>query len=54
MSFFSLDHPLWLPKGSVRAILAIGLTVAFVFSLVPLEVAMLVLGFYFGSRGATQ
>ena len=46
------DQPLYLPEGSIRAILALGLTAAFVFADVPLEVALLVLGVYFGSRGS--
>ncbi len=44
------DQPLWLPQGSVRATLALGVVGAFVAGLVPIEVATLVLGFYFGVR----
>ncbi len=44
------DQPLWLPQGSVRALLALGVVGAFVAGLVPIEVATLVLGFYFGVR----
>ena len=44
------DQPLWLPQGSVRAVLALSVVAAFVASLVPIEVATLVLGFYFGVR----
>ncbi len=44
------DQPLYLPKGSVRAALALGLTAAFVAGLVELEVIALVLGFYFGQK----
>ncbi len=44
------DQPLWLPQGSVRAVLALGVVGAFVAGLVPIEVATLVLGFYFGVR----
>ncbi len=41
------DQPLWLPPGSVRATLALGVVGAFIAGLVELEVATLVLGFYF-------
>ena len=44
------DQPLWLPEGSVRSILALGVVGAFVAGLVNIEVATLVLGFYFGVR----
>ena len=42
--------PLWLPEGSIRSILALGIVGAFVAGGAPIEVATLVLGFYFGSR----
>lgn len=49
------DQPLWMPAGSVRSILALGVVGAFIGGLVEIEVATLVLGFYFGSRnGAPQ
>lgn len=44
------DQPLWMPAGSVRSILALGTVAAFVWGYVPVEVATLVLGFYFGVR----
>lgn len=50
MSFFDKSQPLGLPKGSVRSILALGLSAAFVAGLIPIEVAMAIVGFYFGSR----
>ena len=46
------DQPLWLPAGSIRSILALGIVGAFVAGGAPIEVATLVLGFYFGSRNA--
>lgn len=45
------DQPLWLPEGSIRSILALGIVGAFVAGVAPIEVATLVLGFYFGQRG---
>lgn len=48
----NINTPLYLPEGSIRAILALGLIAAFVFGQVQLEVALLVLGFYFGSRAS--
>ncbi len=45
------DQPLWLPQGSVRAIIALLIVAVFAFgTAVPIEVATLVLGFYFGQR----
>jgi len=44
------EHPLYLPEGSVRAILALGVIGSFIGGLIETEVALLVLGFYFGSR----
>jgi hypothetical protein len=46
------DQPLYLPEGSIRAIIALGVVAAFVAGYAPIEVATLVLGFYFGSRNA--
>ncbi len=46
------DQPLWLPQGSVRSIIALGIVGAFVGGFVPIEITTLVLGFYFGQRGA--
>lgn len=44
------EHPLYLPEGSVRAILALTIVAAFVAGLVAIEVVLLVLGFYFGQK----
>jgi len=44
------DNPLWLPRGSIRGLIALGITVAFIFDGVPMEIVTLVLGFYFGTR----
>lgn len=46
----SIDHPLWLPPGSVRSLLALAVVGAYIGGLVTIEVATLVLGFYFGAR----
>jgi hypothetical protein len=46
------DKPLYLPKGSVRAVIALGVVGAYVVGQVTEEIALLVLGFYFGSRGS--
>ncbi len=45
------NQPLWLPEGSIRSILALGVVAGFAAGLVPVELATLVLGFYFGQRG---
>lgn len=53
-----LEEPLGLPKGSVRAIIAVGVTVAVVAasftnqsaSEILSPIATLILGYYFGSR----
>ena len=47
---FNDNQPLGLPEGSVRAVLALGVVGAFVAGLVPIEVATLILGTYFGVR----
>jgi len=51
---YSMDRPLNLPIGSVRAILAIILVLAFICPAIENEnikdATLLVLGFYFGSR----
>ena len=44
------DQPLFLPEGSVRAVLALGIVGAFIAGVVELEVVLLVLGVYFGGR----
>lgn len=43
-------QPLWLPQGSVRAIIALGLVAAFVFGKIGPEIIAAVIGFYFGSK----
>ena len=49
----SADHPLWLPEGSVRAVLALAVVGAFIAgALDAVEIVTLVLGFYFGTRAA--
>ena len=48
------DQLLWLPEGSVRALLAIGTSGGFFAGLVPLEIMTLVLGFYFVGRAASK
>ncbi len=54
MKNYSMDRPLNLPIGSVRAILAIILVLAFICPAIENEnikdATLLVLGFYFGSR----
>lgn len=46
-------QPLWLPEGSVRALLALAIIAAFIGGLLDqLEIVTLVLGFYFGSRNS--
>lgn len=44
------DQPLYMPQGSVRSVLALAVVGAFIAGLVPIEVATLVLGFYFAAR----
>ncbi len=48
MSLLQNEHPLYLPPGSVRSIIALGLVTAYVLGLIPNEVALVVIGFYFG------
>ncbi len=44
------DQPLYLPQGSIRSILALSVVGAFIVGQVPIEIATLILGFYFGVR----
>lgn len=44
------DQPLWLPAGSVRSVLALGTVGAYLGGLIEADVALVVLGFYFGVR----
>lgn len=53
-TFLQPDQPLGLPAGSVRSIIALGVVSAFVAGVVESDVALLVLGFYFGSRTGVQ
>ena len=50
MALLQPDQPLGLPEGSVRAVIALGVTGAFIAGLIELEVIALVLGFYFGQK----
>ena len=51
MSYLQTDQPLYLPEGSVRAVIALGVVGAYIFgALDQLEVVALVLGFYFGQK----
>ena len=44
------QQPLWMPAGSVRSLVALAITGAFIFGMVPVEVATLVLGYYFATK----
>ena len=45
------NQPLWLPEGSVRAIIALAVVAAFLFGqITQLEIVTLILGFYFGQK----
>lgn len=45
------DQPLYLPEGSVRAVIALGVVAAFIAGAVDqLEIVTLILGFYFGQK----
>ena len=48
------DQPLYLPAGSVRSILALAVVGSFIGGLIPIEIAALVLGFYFADRGSAS
>lgn len=49
-SMLQPDKPLWLPEGSIRALLSAFLVVAYAMGWVDIEVVTLVLGFYFVGR----
>jgi hypothetical protein len=51
MKFLQVDQPLWLPRGSVRALLSFALIVGMMFNVVPIEIASAVVVFYFSQRG---
>jgi len=46
------DAPLWMPRGSVRAIIALIIVLGYFIKTgtIDKDIVMLVLGFYFGSR----
>jgi hypothetical protein len=45
------DQPLWLPEGSVRSIIALGLVAALIYGVTGVEeLAAAVVGYYFGTR----
>jgi hypothetical protein len=48
------DQPLWLPRGSIRSILALAVTAAFILGLIETDIAMLVLGSYFVGRATAK
>lgn len=50
MSFLDPSNPLWMPKGSVRAVIAIMLIAGYFYGVVDESIVMGVIGFYFGSR----
>lgn len=53
MSLLQKDQPLYLPKGSIRGILALFVTGAYIVgAFTELELVTLVLGFYFGERSS--
>ena len=54
MSLLSPEHPLWLPEGSVRAVLALAVVAAYFAGVVTDEIALLVLAFYFAARTASN
>lgn len=48
MSLLQKDQPLYLPAGSIRSLIAIALVGAYILGFIPNEVALVVIGFYFG------
>ncbi len=48
MSLLQSDQPLYLPAGSVRSIIALVVVSAYIAGFIANEVALLVIGFYFG------
>lgn len=49
---FRSDQPLYLPKGSVRSILALAIVAAYFVGAVSEEIVLLVLGSYFVGRAS--
>jgi len=47
------DTPLFLPEGSVRAILALAVVSLVAAAVLPVEALFLVLGFYFADRAGS-
>ena len=52
MGLLTNKTPLFLPNGSVRSILALAVVGAFLVGAIGPNVALVVLGFYFGSRAS--
>ena len=48
------QEPLWMPKGSVRAIIALTVVAAYIAGLIDLELAGVVVAFYFAARTAAK
>ncbi len=48
------QNPLWLPEGSVRALLAMALVAAFIAGYVEKDIVLIVLGVYFVGRTAAS
>lgn len=44
------DQPLWMPAGSIRGILALGVVGAAIADLVEWDVAGIIIAFYFAAR----
>ncbi len=51
---FSNDHPLWMPSGSVRSILAGAIVAGAMATIVPWDVAGIVIAFYFADRSSAN
>ena len=51
---FLFDQPLYMPVGSVRALLALSLAAGYLTGIATEEVLFLVLGFYFGQRAGKK
>jgi len=54
---FDPNQPLWLPKGSIRAILALGLVAAVIIGTggdVIQTLATAVISFYFGTKAGSE
>lgn len=49
-NYLQPDKPLYLPEGSVRAILALAVVAAYIAGVLDDKAAWLVLGFYFGQK----